>query len=96
MKSFVEFFLVKLSQNTDGDILEESIDSLDNKSRMQLKKIATLESQDWSIIPLILSQISLHEWRTAQVGLVSFKRSAIDSTLTLESTLLDLLNKMSD
>ena len=55
MKSFVEFFLVKLSQNTDGDILEESIDSLDNKSRMQLKKIATLESQDWSIIPLILS-----------------------------------------
>jgi hypothetical protein len=96
MKSFVEFFLVKLSQNTDGDILEESIDSLDNKSRMQLKKIATLESQDWSIIPLILSQISLHEWRTAQVGLVSFKKSAIDSTLTLESTLLDLLNKMSD
>ena len=85
-----------MSQNTDGDILEESIDSLDNKSRMQLKKIATLESQDWSIIPLILSQISLHEWRTAQVGLVSFKKSAIDSTLTLESTLLDLLNKMSD
>ena len=66
------------------------------KKNRSFNLIATLESQDWSIIPLILSQISLHEWRTAQVGLVSFKKSAIDSTLTLESTLLDLLNKMSD
>lgn len=98
MKSFVEFFLVKLSQkqNTDDSRLDETVDSSDKKSWKQLNRMGSLENHDWSIIPMIFNQITLHEWRTAQIGLVSFKKSAIDSTLTLESSLLDLLKKMSD
>ena len=62
----------------------------------QLKGLLKVEPQNWSIIPKILSQITLKEYRTAIIGTVRFKKSAIDTTLTLESTLLDLLNKMSD
>jgi hypothetical protein len=38
----------------------------------------------------------LIEWRTALVGKIKFKKSAIDATLTIESSLLDLLSKMND
>jgi hypothetical protein len=51
---------------------------------------------DWSIIPKVLQLMTLNEWRTAQIGKISFKKSAIDTTLTIESTMLDVLNKMSD
>lgn len=55
MKSFIEFFLVSMSQNNDSDRLEESIDSQDAKNRKQLKRMANVECQEWSIIPKIMS-----------------------------------------
>lgn len=61
-----------------------------------LNKLNTVEMHDWSIIPKVLQLMTLNEWRTAQIGKISFKKSAIDTTLTIESTMLDVLNKMSD
>jgi hypothetical protein len=97
-KSFIELYLMKVShQNDMANAHDTSSDSLqDMFLKNQTKGLLKFEAHDWSIIPKILSQISLKEYRTAIIGTVRFKKTAIDTTLTLESTLLDLLNKMSD
>lgn len=77
---------------SEGNNTSES----DDIEKKQLAGLLRVEPHDWSIIPHVLSQITLIEWRTAQAGKFSFKKSAIDSNLTIESTLLELLNKMSD
>ena len=89
-----------MANNEKGDLSETSINDISQESiglhPGDLNRLITVETHDWSILPKVLSSITLNEWRTAQIGKISFKKSAIDVTLTLESTMLDVLNKMSD
>lgn len=51
-------------------------------------------SRDLSILPEILSKITLYEWRAGKSGHVSFHKSGFVDNLGLEATLLDALNQM--
>lgn len=67
--------------NRNDDLMSESNNTSesndDNVEKKQITGLARIEPHDWSIIPRILEQMTLIEWRTAQAGKFSFKKSAI-------------------